>query len=194
MLFYFLEGGFHNVRPFLLCSLGAMDLIKKRTGVAQKLHELTTEIVKECGYVLYDDEYITGSSTLRVFIMDAATKTAVIEDCIKVDRAFSPHCETLEWIPNDFVLEVSSPGVYRSLKAKEHFESAVDDFIELTLNKNLEAPEGVTLSKGATKNKKIRARLLTVADNEIEIELEDQKIGVPFEQIKKANLDPDLHG
>ena len=169
-----------------------MELNKAKTGVALKLHELTKEIVQECGLELYWDEYITGSSTLRVFVMDSSTNSAVIEDCIKVDRAFSPHCETAEWIPNDFVLEVSSPGVYRSLKTLNHFELVKEQIIEVSISGNLNMPEGITLSKSAMKAKKIRGLLKEVNNENINIEIEDQVIEVSFAQIKKANLDPDL--
>lgn len=171
-----------------------MELNRKKSGLGQKFHDLTKQIVSECGYVLYDDEYIPGSSTLRVYIMDAETKTAVIEDCIKVDRAFNPHCETLEWIPDDFVLEVSSPGVYRSLKTVEHFETSIGEVILVGLSKDLDLAEGVKLPKSVTKSKKVRGELLEINENGIIINIEDQKVGIEFSKIKKASLDPDLHG
>lgn len=169
-----------------------MALIKAKTGVALKLHELAEKIVNECGYTLYDDEYITGSSTLRVFVMDDKTNTAVIEDCIKVDRAFSPYCEELDWIPNDFVLEVSSPGVYRSLKKREHFQAAIGEIIQLSLSGELAIPRNVQLPKSVSKSKKIRGVLKSVDEDKIKIEIEKLELEIAFSQIKKANLDPDL--
>ena len=68
-----------------------LELEIKRSNLEQKFFDLTEKIVKENSYALYDVEYLSGSSTLRVFIMDPKTKTAVIEDCIKVDRAFDPY-------------------------------------------------------------------------------------------------------
>lgn len=169
-----------------------MELNKKRTGIALKLYELTEKIVQECGYVLYDVEYIPGSSTLRVFIMDKETDTALIEDCVKVDRAFTPYCESLDWIPEDFVLEVSSPGVFRNLKTREHFNSAVEEYISLTLLGNLTSSAGVELSKSVLKSKKLRGMLVSVKEDRVILEIENQEIEVLFEQIKKAQLDPNL--
>ena len=178
--------------PFYIWLRDFMELIKARTGVALKLHELTEKIVSECGYTLYDDEYITGSSTLRVFIMNDETKTAVIEDCIKVDRSFSPYCEELDWIPNDFVLEVSSPGVYRSLKTHKHFELAIGEFIEFSISGSLDLPDGAKFSKSVMKAKKLRGFLKEVMSEKIKIEVEKIEIEIAFSQMKKANLDPDL--
>ena len=64
----------------------------------------------------------------------------------------------------------------------------------LQLNSNLVVDETVSLSKSVLKNKKIRCEISNVFDEELEIVVEDQKLRVPFLQIKKANLDPDLHG
>lgn len=171
-----------------------MELIKKRSGIELKLYELTKDIVSDNGYELYDVDYVPGSSTLRVFIMDAETKTAVIEDCIKVDRAFSPYCDEETWIPSDFVLEVSSPGVYRALKAYEHFVDAVDSIILCSITGNLDDEEKEKLSKADKNNKKFRGVLLAVNEKEIIIDLNGNELKLTFEQLKKASLDPDLNG
>lgn len=178
---------------FFLGLLHLMELEKKRTGVELKLYELTKSIVKENGYELYHAEYIAGSSTLRVFIMDPKTNSAVIEDCIKVDRAFNPYCETEEWIPNDFVLEVSSPGVYRSLKSLKHFEAAVGEIILCTISGDLTAEQKEKLNKSHKNSKKFRGKLLNINENEINIDLQGTNLSLGFKQIKKASLDPDLN-
>lgn len=169
-----------------------MGLIKNKTGIALKLHDLAEKIVKECGYVLYDDEYISGSSTFRVFVMDEKTNTAVIEDCIKVDRAFSPYCEELDYIPNDFVLEVSSPGVYRSLKSIKHFKAAIGELIQLSLSGELVTPNNANFPNSALKSKRLRGILKSVDDEKIKIEIDKLELEIAFSQLKKANLDPDL--
>lgn len=167
-----------------------MELEKTRTGIELKLFELTSSIVSENGYELYDVEYISGSSTLRVYIMDNDTKTAVIEDCIKVDRAFSPSCETEQWIPNDFVLEVSSPGVYRSLKTREHFVNVLGQIILCSVTGDVSKE----MPKEFKKSKKLRGKLIKIEDDGIILDLQDFELKLDFTQIKKANLDPDLNG
>ncbi len=171
-----------------------MELEKKRTGVELKLYELSKNIVKENGYELYDIEYVSGSSTLRVFIMDPSTKSAVIEDCIKVDRAFNPYCETEEWIPSDFVLEVSSPGVYRSLKRKDHFESAIGETVLCVITGELSDSQKDSLGKKLKNAKKFRGVLKSVKEESVNIEIQGSGLELNFAQIKKASLDPDLNG
>ncbi len=171
-----------------------MQLTKDRTGIELRLYELALKIVEELGYELYDLDYIKGSSTLRIFIMDPKTKSAVIEDCIKVDRAFTPYCETEEWIPSDFVLEVSSPGVYRALKTKKHFDDVIGETILVSLSRELNEQQKSSLPAKAHKTKKMRGKLTFVDDVKINIDYEGASLGISFDQIKKASLDPDLDG
>ncbi len=170
-----------------------MDLVKKRSGVELKFYDLASKIVKENGYELYDLDYVSGSSTLRVFILDLETSSALIEDCVKVDRGFSSYCETESWIPDDFVLEVSSPGVYRVMKTFDHFKSAIDDFVEFTITGRLDADQSVGLSKQDANKSMFRAKVLEVSNENIKIEYVGQEVLLSFKQIKKANLDPDLN-
>jgi ribosome maturation factor RimP len=173
-----------------------MELEKKRSGIEQKFYDLTTKIVTENEYVLYDVEYVSASSTLRVFIMDPETGTAIIEDCVVVDKAFSPYCEDEEykWIPDDFMLEVSSPGVYRSLKVRDHFNASVDKIIAMTLNGKLTPEQSEGLSNKLKNTNKLRGILVEVNNDNIKINLDSVEVLVNFKQIKKASLDPDING
>ncbi len=177
---------------FLLWGSSLVELELKRTGIDLKLYELSQQIVKTEGFELYDVVYVPGSSTLKVFIMNPETKSAVIEDCIKVDRAFSPYCETEDWIPEDFVLEVSSPGVYRSLKTLRHFELSLGEVILCQIVGGLPAEEVSKLPKGLQKSNKLRGKLNEVRNETILLEVEGVEIEVPFALMKKASLDPDL--
>ena len=171
-----------------------MELERTRTGVEAKLFELSQQIVKDSGYQLYDVEYVTGSSTLKVFIMNPETKTAVIDDCIKVDRAFNPYCETEDWIPNDFILEVSSPGIYRAIRNRDHFEQAKDEYVLCVIQGNLRDEQVEHLPKSLKGAKKFRGELKEIKDKNIVLKLEDYELSLDFEQIKKASLDPSLNG
>ena len=102
-----------------------MDIHRERTGVEKKFYHMCEPVVQEAGYRLYDMEYVPTSKVLRLYIQDPRTGSAVIDDCVKVDHALSPAFETETWIPEDVVLEVSSPGVYRHLSTLEHFKTSI---------------------------------------------------------------------
>ncbi|MBG60232.1 MAG: hypothetical protein CME67_05995 [Halobacteriovoraceae bacterium] len=159
------------------------------SAMEKKFLDMSLKVTEETGYYLYDMEYIKGSKTLRVYIADKETGSALIEDCVKVDRAFTDHVEAADWVPEDFVLEVSSPGVYRKLKTEEHFESAIDEIIFIETNEPLDI-EGLTKKgKGV---KKFRALLKNILEEKLILDADGTQFELELSKIKKANLDPDL--
>lgn len=168
-----------------------MELEKKRSGLSEKFYKLVTEIMPTTGLELYEMTYNASSSTLVVFIIDPETDTAVIEDCIKVDRAFSEPFEELSWIPENIRLEVSSPGMYRKLFNLDHFNRAVGQRVSVVINKNVELDS--SLSKKILSMNPLIGQLEEVKeDKEIVLNIDDSKVVVSFLDIKKANLEPEL--
>ncbi len=169
-----------------------MELNKDRSGLEAKYFELCQEVVKAEGLSLYDMEYISGSSTLRVFIFNEETGTAILDECARVDRAFTPHAETLEWIPEKLVLEVSSPGVYRNLATLEHFKKALGEKVKLSLKEKLDDKVITNLPKALKGNRKIVAVLKDIRGEELVLGADGFELVVTFDQLKKANLEPDI--
>jgi ribosome maturation factor RimP len=149
------------------------------------------DVVAENSLKLYDMDYVAGSSTLRVFIMDPETKTAVIDDCVKIDRAMTPYFEE-DWVPDDIVLEVSSPGVYRSLKTLDHFNMSKGELVLLNLEKSLDEYGQKQLPKSLMKAKKVRGKLIEVTETNIKLNIEGIEFAFNYSDVKKATLDPDL--
>ncbi len=169
-----------------------MDLNEERRGLEKKFYELCQVVVRECGFVLYDLDYIVGQKTLRIYIMNPQTKTALVDDCVAVDRAMTPYIERETWMPSALTLEVSSPGAERYLRSLEHFEWVVGKKISLTLFKSLGEIAGKELPKSLKGSKKVVAILRSVTRDRLEIEAEEEHVLVPFESIKKANLEFDM--
>lgn len=168
-----------------------MDRITKLSEIEKKFHDLSTRIVAECGLELYDIEYLSGSGTLRVFIIDKATGTAVIEDCVKVDRAFDPYCEAETWLPENFTLEVSSPGVYRNLKTVKHLEDVKGKKVLAKL-KNFIDESGDILPKSLGKNKKLTGILESFDKERLVLVISGHSVNIEFDNIKTLNLNPDI--
>jgi ribosome maturation factor RimP len=169
-----------------------LELDKKRTGIESKFYEISKSTTEENGFVLYDMEYISGSSTLRVFIMNKETKTADIDECVKVTRAMNPFFEEEEgnWIPEDIVLEVSSPGMYRSLKTKEHFDLALSQRVQIFITGKLEDDLTSEATKAIQKANSFIGILNEVNEQNIILEIDGLSLPITFEQMKKANLEP----
>jgi ribosome maturation factor RimP len=169
-----------------------MELNKTRTGVEAKFFDLCNKVVPEQGYRLYDLEYIQGQSLLRIYIMNEQTKSAVIEDCVAVDRALTPFFEEEKWIPEEIVLEVSSPGIDRSLKNRTHFEESVGEQIKCVLKKDIPTAGNDGIEEKILKKKKYIGTLKNVGEEAISLSFKDYELSIPFNIIKKANIEPTI--
>lgn len=169
-----------------------MDIDRERSGLEKKFFLMCEPVVQEAGYRLYDLEYITGQKLLRLYIQDPRTGSALIDDCVKVDHALTPAFETEEWIPDDVVLEVSSPGVYRHLSTLEHFKMSIGEMIAVVIMGQLSEEQTKDAPKGIKGEKKFRGKLLEVGAEDFTLEIKGFPLKLTYKQTKKVNLDPDL--
>jgi ribosome maturation factor RimP len=153
-----------------------------------KILALAREVVATTPYSFYDAEYNKRSKVLSVFIFDKQTNTALIEDCVFVDRAFTEFVENASWIPDDFTLEVSSPGVFRKLKTAEHFEKALNERITIDFLQSLKHENKKLNNKKSFKD----VYVVSIKDGKVELDILDEIIIVSLDEIKKAKLDPEF--
>ena len=170
-----------------------MVLKGPRQGMELKFFEITQKILAENNLELYEMEWNASSGNLVVFILNPETKTAVLEDCVKVDRAFTPYMETETWIPDNFTLEVSSPGLYRVLTSVKHFKDVESQEVMLQLVTKIDETKYPEFPKVLRNNLKIKAKLLSATDTGLVIDVKGCEISIPYEQIKKANLETDIN-
>lgn len=170
-----------------------MDIDSKRSGLEQKFYLMCEPVVVETGYRLYDLEYLSHQKLLRLYIQDPRTGSALIDDCVKVDHALSPAFESEDWIPEDIVLEVSSPGVYRHIITREHFHLALNEIILVVITGQLTDEQVEGAPKGIKGEKKFRGKLLSVGEESFLIEVKNFELKLDYKQVKKVSLDPDLN-
>lgn len=173
--------------------MGKMVLKGPRQGMELKFFEIAQKIMQETNLELYEMEWHAPSGNLVVYIMDPKTKTALLDDCVKVDRAFNPYVETEAWIPENFTLEVSSPGLFRGLSTVSHFKDAEGKDIALHLLKKIDDEKYPDFPKAMRNNLKLKVKLLEADEQKVIIDAKGVKIEVPYEQIKKANLETDIN-
>lgn len=170
-----------------------MDIHKERAGLEKKFYNLCEPVIIEAGYKLFDLEYLTGQKILRLYIEDPRTKTALIDDCVKVDHALSPVFEVETWIPESIVLEVSSPGIFRELTTLEHFKTYVNEIVQVIIMGKLTDEQTVGAPKGVKGEKKFRGVLKNVTEEGIDLDLQGFKLALNFAQVKTVTLDPDIN-
>lgn len=165
-----------------------MILKNERSEIETRFLELCKEVVAASDLSLYDVEYLEKEQLLRVTIINLATKTADLDECVRIDRALTAPIESESWMPAELTLEVSSPGIYRSLTTLEHFQMVVGEPVKLLLFARM---EGERFPKKWQGEKRVVATLLGVNEKEITVSGPDgsSQVSFLFEEIKKANLE-----
>lgn len=145
-----------------------------------KVTELIAPIVDELGYELYHIEYVkeNGEFYLRIYI-DKETGIT-LEDCEKVSRPVSDLLDAKDPITDSYYLEVSSPGLYRTLYTDKH------------LSKNIGNEVAVKLGKPIGGKKLLKGSLLGFTEIEVKINTDNEEIVIPREIIKAINLEGEL--
>ena len=169
-----------------------MDITKNRLGVEKKFWELCLSVVQDQGLALYDLEFLPGQKLLRLYIMNPETKSAVIEDCIKVDHALTPFFESEEWMPAEVTLEVGSPGVYRHVYGLDHFKMGLGETHSVTIMGNLDPMLNVGAPKKVLSSKKFNGELVEATPAGVVLETDDGRVTIAFASIKNAQVDPDF--
>ena len=98
---------------------------KKKGNVAQRVWELSEPLAKELNLSLWDVQFVKEGADwfLRVFIDKEGGVS--IDDCEDMTHALSPVLDKEDPIPQEYMLEVSSPGLERKLTRPEHFAAFV---------------------------------------------------------------------
>lgn len=105
--------------------------MSKSRSYEAKAEELLEPIVKANGVEVYDVEFVKEGSDfyLRVFIDKEGGVNIV--DCENVSRAFSDVLDKEDYIEESYILEVSSPGLGRTLKKDKHLQKSIGEEVEI---------------------------------------------------------------
>jgi ribosome maturation factor RimP len=150
----------------------------------EQLRELLAPVVAGLGYQLWELEYTprSGGGLLRLYIDTAGDSPGSIglDDCERVSRIVSDTLDAADPIPGQYTLEVSSPGLDRVLRTREHFERFAGERVRLEMMQPVEG------------RKRFSGRLLGVGTSDITLELENGRISLPIDDIHRARLAPDM--
>lgn len=113
-------------------------LPKKKGNVAQRVWQLSQPLAEELGLSLWDVQFVKEGADwfLRVFIDKEGGVS--IDDCVDMTHALSPVLDKEDPIPQEYLLEVSSPGIDRKLTRPEHFAAYVGRLVKARLIRPLE--------------------------------------------------------
>ncbi len=103
----------------------------KREDYEARTEKLLKPIADKNEVEIYDVEYVKEGSEwyLRAYIDKPGGVN--INDCENVSRALSDALDEEDFIPDAYILEVSSPGLGRTLKKDRHLEKSLGEEVEI---------------------------------------------------------------
>ena len=112
--------------------------MSRREEYESRTEELLVPIAEANGVSIYDVEYVKEGSDyyLRAYIDKPGGVN--IQDCENVSRALSDLLDREDFIPDAYILEVSSPGLGRALKKDRHLQASLGEEVEIKLFKPIE--------------------------------------------------------
>ncbi|RKZ18479.1 hypothetical protein DRQ53_00130 [bacterium] len=117
----------------------------------------------------------TPAAERRIGIREIARASRAVARCIEAEEA-----EGRDFMPGRYTIEVSSPGIFRRLSEPEHFIRFCGERIKL-------------LAASGESSHEYLGKLLSADERQVEMEDENEgKVSVPYDRIRKANLDPVL--
>ncbi|OLS01759.1 ribosome maturation factor RimP [Tissierella creatinophila] len=100
--------------------------------------KISNDIAEKLGYELVDIEYVKefGNYFLKIYVDKVGGIT--LDDCQKVSEELSTKLDEKDPIPEEYYLEVSSPGLDRPLKTDKDLKRNLERDVELKLYKPFE--------------------------------------------------------
>lgn len=140
------------------------------------LNLLIEPIVINLGYELYYIELVKedGEDYLRVYIESDIGIS--LKDCETVSRPISDMLDKDDPIPFSYYLEVSSPGIYRTLFNDNHLKKSIGNKVDIELN---------SLFNGS---REVNGMLLSFDDTGISIKIDEADIIIPRKIINRISI------
>lgn len=146
-----------------------------KKSIESSVYDIVEEIVKDTVFEIVDVEYVKEGpfKYLRVYIDKPEGIT--VDDCSDISRALNKRLDELDLIPEQYFLEVSSPGVERAFKTEKDFLKNINEVVEVKFYKPLDG------------KKSMIGVLLEKHENNIVIDSENQHVAIDLKDISKIN-------
>ena len=116
--------------------------LSKREEYEARAEKLLEPIMEENHFELVDVEYVkeAGNWYLRAYVDKEGGIT--LDDCELVNRAWSDLMDENDFIPEAYILEVSSPGLGRQLKKEKDFKRSIGQDVDVKFYQSRKIPAG----------------------------------------------------
>lgn len=149
--------------------------------IIKKIEELLLPIAQNENVEIVDIEYVKeeGKNVLRIYI--DTEKGVNLDLCAKMSNLFGEELDKADPISDNYVLEISSPGIDRILKKEKDFERFKGFRIK------------VTTVTAINNQKHFKGNLVAVGNNKIVIDdLTNKIVEIEITNILRAKVDPEF--
>jgi len=152
-------------------------------AVAPRVEALAEPLARSLGLELVDVDYLREGPSwiLRIFIDKPGGVT--LDDCTALAHALGPALDVEELIGTAYFLEVSSPGLERTLKKPKDFERFAGKPVKVKTYAPLASPGNATVGQ-----RNFQGILVGLKGDQVEIEADGKPVRIPISAIAKAHL------
>lgn len=111
---------------------------EKKRPVAARVWEMAQPLAEELGLILWDVQFVKEGVEWYLRVLIDKEGGVSIDDCVDLSHALDPVLDKEDPIPQEYLLEVSSPGFERKLTRVEHFKAFLGAPVRVKLHKPVE--------------------------------------------------------
>jgi len=146
-----------------------------KNSIESSVYKIMQDIVVSTAYEIVDVEYVKEGPFKYLKVYIDKPEGITVDDCSEISHALSKKLDELDFISEQYFLEISSPGLERPFKTDSDFKENINGKVEIKLYKPLDG------------KKVIAGILLEKQENNITIDSENQKITIELKDISKIN-------
>jgi len=148
--------------------------------IVREIEPEIKQIVEDAGYIFVDLVHRREGRSSILSVVIHKEPSVSLKDCEKVSRRVELFLDSVDIIPQRYILEVTSPGLDRTIRRDFEY-----DIFKGRLAK-------ITFLDDSGKVHTTEAVLVGIQDEELVVEKEGKVFRIPLESIKKAVLIPQL--
>jgi ribosome maturation factor RimP len=144
--------------------------------VTDRVTALVEPVIEEMGFELVDVEFLTdrGRKVLRIYV--DAEGGITLDECVEVSREIGTLIDLEDMVPDQYVLEVSSPGLDRPLKKEKDFAAAVGRRVKVKMKK----PVG--------RRRNFTGILESFENSVIILQVDNRNVSLPLKEVERARV------
>lgn len=144
-------------------------------SVLDEVRDLAEAVTRRRSLWLWDVEVAGQPGRQIVRVLVDADDGVDLDTVAEVSEEISRGLDLKDPIQGRFTLEVSSPGIERTLRVPEHWERSVGELVTV---KTKEVAIG--------NSHRVDGRIVAATDASVRLALDDSEVEVPYESIKSA--------